>query len=166
VVPLLNRMEHALHPWVAFLIIPVFALANAGVEMHGGFADSLKGDVSMGVILGLFVGKPLGVTLACFLSVKLGMASLPNGVNWRHILGAGFLAGIGFTMAIFIANLAYHGQQAAYYLEHAKIGILVASFGASIVGLLILATIPKPKSGNGTPAEPEPEPEAVQVLGG
>ena len=145
VVPLLNRMEHVLHPWVAFAIIPVFALANAGVEMSGGFAESVKGPVSMGVIFGLLFGKPIGVTLFSFVAVKLGLASLPNGVTWKHILGAGFLSGIGFTMAIFIANLAYKGPNAAYNLEHAKIGILVASFGASIIGLLILASMPGPK---------------------
>ncbi|MFT5423882.1 MAG: NhaA family Na+:H+ antiporter [Phycisphaerales bacterium] len=156
VVPLLNRMEHVLHPWVAFLIIPVFALANAGVEMHGGFVESVKGSVSMGVILGLFLGKPLGVTLFCFISVKLGLAKLPTGVTWRHILGAGFLAGIGFTMAIFIANLAYHGETAPYYIEHAKIGILIASFGASVVGLLILISVPSPKA-NGAAPKPKPE---------
>lgn len=155
VVPLLNRMEHVLHPWVAFLIIPVFALANAGVEMSGGFVESVKGDVSMGVILGLFIGKPLGVALFSFIGVKLGLASLPSGVTWRHIIGAGFLSGIGFTMAIFIANLAYHGENAPYYLEHAKIGILVASFGASVVGLAILATAPPPKPK--APAASEPD---------
>ncbi|MFG0306439.1 MAG: Na+/H+ antiporter NhaA [Phycisphaerales bacterium JB040] len=160
VVPLLNRMEHALHPWVAFVIIPVFALANAGVEMSGGFVESVKGPVSMGVILGLFIGKPLGVAGFGFIACKLGIASLPSGVTWRHIIGAGFLAGIGFTMAIFIANLAFKGPDAAYNLEHAKIGILVASFGASVIGLLILATAPGPKPNEPAAHTPLGKPDA------
>jgi len=153
VVPLLNRMEHALHPWVAFVIIPVFALANAGVAMSGGFVESVKGPVSLGVIFGLFIGKPLGVAGFSFVACKLGLASLPSGVTWRHITGAGFLAGIGFTMAIFIANLAYKGPSAPSDLEHAKIGILIASFGASVIGLLILATAKSPS--NDAPPAPE-----------
>jgi NhaA family Na+:H+ antiporter len=150
VLPPLHRMETVLHPWAAFLIIPVFALANAGIPIHGGVGDAVTGSVSVGVIAGLCIGKPLGITLAAFLACKVGVASLPRGVSWRHILGAGMLGGIGFTMAIFIANLAYADNP--YNLEHAKLAILVASTISACGGAAILATC-KPK--------PEPEPEQI-----
>ncbi len=128
----------------------MFALANAGIPVHGGVGDAVKGSVSVGVIAGLCIGKPLGITLFAFIACKLGVAALPKGVSWRHILGAGMLGGIGFTMAIFIANLAY--AEDAYNLEHAKLAILVASTISAIGGAAILATC-KPK--------PEPEPEQI-----
>lgn len=150
VLPPLHRMESTLHPWAAFLIIPVFALANAGIPVHGGVGDAVKGSVSLGVIAGLCIGKPLGITLSAFIACKLGLAALPKGVSWRHILGAGMLGGIGFTMAIFIANLAYSND--SYNLEHAKLAILVASTISAIGGAAVLMTC-KPK--------PEPEPEQI-----
>lgn len=150
VLPPLHRIESALHPWAAFFIIPVFALANAGVAVHGGVGEAISGKVSLGVICGLVIGKPLGITLASFLAVKLGIAALPRGVTWKHILGAGTLGGIGFTMAIFIANLAYADHPAD--LEHAKLAILTGSSIAAVLGAGILMTC-KPK--------PEPEPGAL-----
>ncbi len=162
ILPPLHRIEHGLNPWVAFLIIPIFALANAGVVVpDGGLLEAVRGNVSVGVILGLFIGKPIGVVLASFLAVKTGLAKLPAGVTKRHIIGAGCLAGIGFTMAIFIANLAFKPSadasqaelvEAATNLQHAIIGILLASAASSVVGLLILATSPR---------KPEPEPEEL-----
>ncbi|GJM18624.1 MAG: Na(+)/H(+) antiporter NhaA [Phycisphaeraceae bacterium] len=148
--PLLHRMEGGIHPWAAFFIIPIFALANAGVHVHGGIGQAASGPISMGIILGLFVGKPVGIIVSCYIATKLKIASLPTGVSWRHILGVGFLAGIGFTMALFIANLAFANNDDN--LEHAKVGILLASFLSSIVGLGILLTC-KPK--------PEPEPDEL-----
>jgi NhaA family Na+:H+ antiporter len=150
VMPPLHRMESALHPWAAFFIIPVFALANAGVAVHGGIGEAISGKVSLGVICGLVIGKPLGITLASFLAVKLGIAALPRGVTWKHILGAGTLGGIGFTMAIFIANLAYKGNPGN--LEHAKLAILAGSTVAAVLGAVILATCK---------SQPEPEPGAL-----
>ncbi len=150
VMPPLHRMETTLHPWAAFLIIPVFALANAGIPLQGGLGEAVSGRVALGVIAGLVIGKPLGITLASFIAVKSGIAALPTGVTWRHILGAGMLGGIGFTMAIFIANLAYKNDPAN--LEHAKIAILMASCLSAMLGALMLATC-KPK--------PEPEPELI-----
>ncbi|MEM7628755.1 MAG: Na+/H+ antiporter NhaA [Planctomycetota bacterium] len=150
ITPPLNRMEDTLHPWVAFLVIPIFALANAGVHIQGGIAESLSGPISLGVILGLFIGKPVGITLFAWISVKLGIASLPSGVTWKHIIGVGCLGGIGFTMALFISNLAFGGPQLASELEHAKVGILTASALSTILGLSILLTC-KPQE------EPEPE---------
>jgi NhaA family Na+:H+ antiporter len=131
----LHRMEHALHGWVAFFIMPVFALANAGVALGGG--EGLTGRVTLGVILGLFVGKQIGVTLFAWLSVKLGWAELPAGVSWRQIYGVSFLCGIGFTMSLFIANLAFDD---VVLLDGAKVGILAASVVSGLVGWLMLRT--------------------------
>lgn len=150
VLPPLHRIETALHPWAAFFIIPVFALANAGVPVHGGIGSAVSGKVSMGVILGLVIGKPLGITIASFVACKIGIAALPRGVTWRHIVGAGMLGGIGFTMAIFIANLAYADHPTE--LEHAKLAILTGSSLAAILGAVMLATCK---------TQPEPEPDTL-----
>ena len=138
VLPPLQRLEDAIHPWTAFFVIPVFALANAGVHLEGSVGDMLTGRVTLGVILGLFIGKPLGIFLFAWLAVRLGIASLPRGVSWRHIFGAGCLAGIGFTMALFIANLAFKASQE--HLDQAKIGILAASLLSAILGLALIAS--------------------------
>lgn len=144
VLPPLIRLENAIHPWAAFFIIPIFALANAGVHIGDhGLMSALSGSVSIGVILGLFIGKPVGVILASWISVKMGIAGLPRGVTWHHIIGAGCLAGIGFTMAIFIANLAFPNTEFGIMeRQHAIIGILAASSLASVVGLVVLAMAP------------------------
>jgi NhaA family Na+:H+ antiporter len=131
----LQRIEHVLHPWVAFLIVPVFALANAGVEFAGGVADSISSPITIGVILGLVLGKPFGIILSSWLAVRFGLASLPQGVTWRHMFGVACLGGIGFTMSLFIAHLAF-GESAQ--LSEAKVGILVASALSGIIGLVIL----------------------------
>jgi Na+:H+ antiporter, NhaA family len=131
----LHRFEHALHPWTTFFIMPVFALANAGVRMEGGFADALAHPVSLGVILGLAAGKQAGITLFAWATVKLGLARLPEGVTWLHVYGAAWVGGIGFTMSLFIASLAF-GETPL--LSFAKVGILAASLVSGIGGLLIL----------------------------
>jgi NhaA family Na+:H+ antiporter len=133
--PPLHRMEHALHPWVTFLILPVFALANAGVAITGNFGQTLVEPVTLGVILGLVLGKPIGIFVATWLAVRSGLASLPAGVTWNHIHGAGWLGGIGFTMSLFIAGLAFTDEA---QLTMAKLGILVASTCAAVVGSLLL----------------------------
>lgn len=130
-----QRLEHLAHPWVTYLIIPLFALANAGVLIPANLAGSLGGSIPLGVIAGLLIGKPLGIVLASLLAVKLKMAELPESVNWRQMIGLGFLAGIGFTMSIFIANLAFSD---ADQVDNAKVGILVGSLLAGVVGFLIL----------------------------
>lgn len=150
VLPPLHRIETVLHPWAAFFIIPVFALANAGIPVHGGVGEAVAGNVSLGIIAGLVVGKPLGIFLLALLACKIGVAALPRGVTWKHIVGAGMLGGIGFTMAIFIANLAYKTN--AEHLEHAKLAILVASAISAIGGATILATCK---------SQDEPEPESL-----
>lgn len=134
----LERLEVALHPWVAFAIIPLFALANAGVPFE---VSDLGEDIALAIMVGLLVGKPLGISLMCFLAVKLGIAQLPEGVSWTSVIGAGFLAGIGFTMALFIAGLALEGDA----LDVAKVGILCASLVAAVAGMgFLVAVLPKP----------------------
>jgi NhaA family Na+:H+ antiporter len=142
--PLL-RLEHALTPWVAFAIMPVFALANAGVEISGGFAPALGSRISLGIILGLVLGKQAGIMLCTWLAVRLGLGSLPEGLTWRHIYATSWLAGIGFTMSLFIAYLGFgEGDQ----LVLSKYGILAGSLTAGVVGyvLLRLATRSRPGS--------------------
>jgi NhaA family Na+:H+ antiporter len=134
----LQRLEHALHSWVAFAIVPLFALANAGVRIEGDLGTALGNQITLGVVLGLVLGKQLGVTLAAWLAVRSGMTELPEGVGWRHIYGAGWLAGIGFTMSLFVADLAFADGPEATLLTAAKLGILVASVIAGGVGWLIL----------------------------
>jgi NhaA family Na+:H+ antiporter len=134
--PPLHRMEQALHPWVTFFIMPVFALANAGVVFRGdNLAAMFSGPVTVGVVLGLLFGKPLGITLASWLAVRSGAASLPAGVSWGHIHGAGWLGGIGFTMSLFVAGLAFTDEA---HLTMAKLGILMASLCAGIIGSVLL----------------------------
>ena len=134
----LEWLEHTLHPWVSFAIIPLFALANAGVPFE---VSDLGDDIAVATMLGLFVGKPIGILGASFLAVKLGLASLPQGVTWSAVLGGGFLAGIGFTMALFIAGLSLQGAA----LDVAKVGILTGSLASAVVGMGILVTV-LPKS--------------------
>jgi NhaA family Na+:H+ antiporter len=138
----LERIETALHPWVSYTVMPLFAFANAGVALEvGGFADP----VAVAVIAGLGVGKPVGIFLFSRLAVAAGLARLPEGVDWRMLFGGGVLAGIGFTMALFIAGLALGGAA----LEAAKIGILSASLACAICGMALLHAF-SPRS---TPAQ-------------
>jgi NhaA family Na+:H+ antiporter len=135
----LQRLEHGLHPWVAFFIMPVFALANAGVELGAGFVEALTAQVTLGVIVGLVAGKQIGITLFSWLAVRAGWASLPKGVSWQHIYGAAILGGIGFTMSLFIAGLAFDDRET---LEMAKAGILLASLLAGVSGYWFLRRAP------------------------
>jgi NhaA family Na+:H+ antiporter len=139
----LEYLAGTLHPWVGFLIMPVFALANAGVPIE--LAD-LGHPVAVAVAAGLLVGKPLGIVLASFLAVRLGLARLPEGVGWGAMTGAGMLAGIGFTMALFISSLALSGDT----LDVAKVGILAASFVAAVAGMGLLVGLLPPRSGAAT----------------
>lgn len=137
--PPLHRLEHGLHPWVTFLIMPLFALANAGVSFSGDLGIALAQPITLGIVLGLVLGKPFGVMLASWLAVKAGLASLPENVSWRHIHGAGWLAGIGFTMSLFMTGLAFADDA---HRTAAKFGILIASLSAGSVGSAILLRIP------------------------
>lgn len=132
----LTRLEHALHPSVAFGIVPLFGLANAGVALGGQSGAAPTNPITLGVALGLFVGKQLGVTAFAWLSVRLGLAVLPAGVGWRQLYGVSLLCGIGFTMSLFIASLAF-GQSAM--LDSAKVGILIGSLVSGLSGWFLLA---------------------------
>ena len=123
-----------LHPWVAFAIMPVFALANAGVSVSGGSLDAESLSVVTGVIVGLVFGKPIGVVLASYLTVRLGVGTLPTGMSLRHLVVLGSVAGVGFTMALFIAQLAFTD---ARLLAAAKLAVLAASSGAAILGVVL-----------------------------
>jgi NhaA family Na+:H+ antiporter len=134
----LERLENELHPWVSFLIMPVFALANAGVALS---IDALNHPISVAVIAGLFLGKPIGIVLFSWVAIRARLAVLPDGLGWGVLVGGGFLAGIGFTMALFIAGLALPEE----LLDTAKMGILVASAVAAIVGMtLLVRLLPQP----------------------
>ena len=131
----LQRFEHGLHPWVAFFIMPVFALANAGVTIGSGIVSAVSNPISMGIISGLFIGKQIGIFSFSYFAVKLKLASMPEGVSWKKIYAAAILAGIGFTMSLFIANLAFKFPE---LLDIAKVGILSGSLLSGIVGFIIL----------------------------
>ena len=140
VMPPLQKLEHSMHPLVAFLVIPVFAFANAGITFTSEFFALLGGSVALGVMFGLLVGKVVGIVGSVFICHRLGWIQLPASLNYRHITGAAFLAAIGFTMSLFITNLAFVEKS---YLYQAKLGILVASLLAGISGYLILRGAPR-----------------------
>lgn len=131
----LQRLEHSMHPLVAYVVMPIFALANAGITFSGSFAQNFVSNVSLGVILGLVLGKFIGIVAISKILIKLKLAVLPDTLNWRHLYGVAMLAGVGFTMSLFITDLAFVNLE---YIVQAKIGILVASIICGIVGFLIL----------------------------
>ncbi|HAS88131.1 MAG TPA: Na+/H+ antiporter NhaA [Desulfovibrio sp.] len=132
----LQNLEHALHPWVAFCIMPIFALANAGVALEADIFQELVSPVALGIFAGLVIGKQIGVTGACWLTHKLGLSAFPSRTTLIHLWGASCLSGVGFTMSIFIANLAF--EDAARLIELSKIAILFASLTAGTLGYCIL----------------------------
>ena len=141
-----HRLEHVLHKPVAFLILPVFALANTGIVLGADALQRLTGGNSLGIMAGLFIGKPVGITLLSFAAVSLGVCRLPLDLNWRHVFGAGLLGGIGFTMSIFITNLAFTGDAAE--INASKAAILLASLAAGACGFLWLKLFGKPEEGD------------------
>lgn len=135
----LDRIEDRLHLWVAYGIMPLFALANAGVAISGDiFDDSVGSSIAVSVAVALLVGKPLGVVIASLITTKLGLTRLPSNCNWGHMIGIGVLGGVGFTVALFIATLSFDSPTA---LDAAKLGILVGSGIAALLGLSILALV-------------------------
>lgn len=135
-VPPATRLEHALYPWVYFMILPLFALTNADISFEGlDVQMMISSPVVLGVFFGLLLGKPIGIMLLSFITVKTKLATLPTNVNWMHMLGASILGGVGFTMAIFVANLAYSSDT---LITEAKLSILMASLVAGIIGFLFL----------------------------
>jgi NhaA family Na+:H+ antiporter len=138
----LEHLEHALHPWVAYLILPVFAFANAGLALGGFALDDLLTPVPLGVALGLVAGKPVGVVLAALLARATGFSRFPEGMDWKAMVGLGLLCGIGFTMSLFIASLAF-GDDAGLF-PSAVLGVLCASLVSALAGLAWLwATLPR-----------------------
>lgn len=137
----LQYLEHTLHGFVTFLVMPVFALANAGVAFHGSFADVFSA-LSLQIEVSLVLGKVLGILIFAYLSVKLGIAVLPTNTKWINIVGLGLLGGMGFTMSLFIANLAFVSPE---HLDPAKIGILIGSLISGVAGYFILRSTLKPE---------------------
>lgn len=132
----LQRFEHILQPWVAFLILPLFAFTNAGISFSAiSPATALVHPVTVGILLGLFIGKPVGIALFAYLSVKLNLAELPENVRWPHIIGAGMLGGIGFTMSLFISGMAF---SSAEVFNYSKLGILAGSILSVMAGSIFL----------------------------
>jgi len=134
---LLHHLEHALHPWVAFGVLPVFAFANAGVSFRGLSLAEVLHPVPLGIATGLFFGNLIGVSALCWIGVRLRLASLPEGVAWRHIPGIALLCGIGFTMSLFIASLAFE-QSGIDYLGLERLGILLGTLTSAVFGYLVL----------------------------
>ena len=141
-----HRLEHILHRPVAFIILPIFALANTGIVIGADALQSLATTNSLGIMSGLVIGKPIGITLVSFIAVSIGLCRLPLDLNWKHVFGAGLLGGIGFTMSIFIANLAFIGE--ANIINASKMAILLASLAAGTIGFLWLKLLGKPKAGD------------------
>ena len=131
----LEHWEHGLHPWVAFLVVPIFALANAGVSFEGMEPAALLAPLPLGIALGLLVGKQLGIVGLAWLAVKSGIARLPEGVGWMQVWGLSLIAGIGFTMSLFIGNLAFASPE---QINAVKLGVLSGSVIAALAGVLIL----------------------------
>jgi len=136
----LQKLEHSLHPVTAYFILPVFALSNAGVHIDGKVIDMLVHPISIGIICGLIFGKFIGISLFSRLIVKFKFASLPEGVSWNQIYGVAFLAGIGFTMSMFISDLAFKDES---FKQIAKVGIMTASLLSAIIGMVWLSLTSK-----------------------
>jgi NhaA family Na+:H+ antiporter len=137
-----EKAEDIIHEPVAFFILPLFALANTSIIIDSQWTESLVHDSGIGILAGLFVGKPIGIMLVCYLAVALGISALPKGIKWKHLLGVGMIAGIGFTMSIFVTILAFSD---VVVINHSKIAILVASLLSALAGYFYLNFILKTK---------------------
>ena len=141
---MLLKIEHSIAPYVAFLIMPIFALANAGVSLEGLRFNSLFSVVPLGILLGLFLGKQIGVFLFSFISIKLKITEMPNNSSWLSLYGVGILTGIGFTMSLFVGNLAF--VENIEYMDGVKLGVLAGSLLSTIMGYFLLLIIRKSKN--------------------
>ncbi|MFT4929787.1 MAG: NhaA family Na+:H+ antiporter, partial [Phenylobacterium sp.] len=131
------QIEHGLHPWIAFFVLPLFAFANAGVSLTGAPVNELFTPVSIGIICGLFIGKQMGIFATCYIAVKLKLCSLPKDATWSQLYGVCLLCGVGFTMSLFIGSLAFEEQGLGYQTQ-VKVGVLVGSLLSAIAGALLL----------------------------
>lgn len=148
----LKHLEHALHPYSSFLILPIFAFANAGVSLEGISLSTLGTALPMGIAMGLLIGKPLGIFTFSYVAVKTGVAKMPEGITFKNIFAVSILCGIGFTMSMFIASLAFTGDAAALN-THARLGILMGSSVAAVLGYAMLRlSLPKKQSSHNTVA--------------
>lgn len=155
-VPVVERLQTRLHPLSSYVVLPVFALANAGVALGDGvLGDALRAPVALGIAAGLVLGKPVGITLACFLAIRLGVGRMPEGTSWPQVVGIGAVAGIGFTVSLFIAGLSFPGSEVL--TAEAKVGILLASVLAAVVGVVLLLLSGRADQ-NGTAVASSPDP--------
>jgi NhaA family Na+:H+ antiporter len=138
----LHRLEHGLNPWVAYLVVPVFGFANAGVALGQVGLAELTAPATLGASLGLFLGKPLGVGLFCLAAIKLGWAQRPSGASWTHLFAVSALCGIGFTMSLFINNLAF---DTVLLQDETKIGVLSGSLLSALLGALVFSLAARPR---------------------
>jgi Na+:H+ antiporter, NhaA family len=143
-VPPLQRFEHALHPWVAYAIMPLFALANSGVSVAEMSTRDMLAPVFLGIVAGLFLGKQVGIFGFTFAAVRAGIAGTPGGVGWGKLYGVATVAGIGFTVALFISNLAF--ASVPHLLNEARLGVLVGSLVSGVVGMFLLRVSPRRSS--------------------
>jgi NhaA family Na+:H+ antiporter len=146
----LTRAEHGLHIWVAFLILPLFAFANAGVSLKGLALEDLLSPVPLGIAAGLFFGKQIGVFAACWIAVKVGLARLPEGANWPQVYAVACLTGVGFTMSLFIGTLAFEDAE---LLNGVRLGVLMGSILSGVLGYTLLRIFSK--KGDANQAEPQ-----------
>jgi NhaA family Na+:H+ antiporter len=141
----MTHLQHRLNPWVAYGILPIFAFANAGIPLWEGLGEALSSRVTWGVVAGLVLGKPLGITLFAWLAVRMRVAILPGAITWPHVVGIAFLGGIGFTISLFVTELAFAAGPVA---DAARVGILLGSVVAGGLGYVVLrATLPPPADG-------------------
>ena len=142
------RAEHGLHPWVAFLVLPIFAFANAGVSLDGVTLGDLTAPLTLGIAAGLFVGKQVGVFGFTWLAVKMGIAKLPTGVRWIHVYAVAALTGVGFTMSLFIGSLAFQSPDA---MNAVRLGVMLGSVASGILGYVLLSIACKEPKLSGQP---------------
>jgi NhaA family Na+:H+ antiporter len=138
------NMEHSLHTWVAFFILPLFAFVNAGVDLRGISLEEMGGTVPLGIMVGLFIGKQVGVFGFSWIAIKLGIASLPKEATWKMLYGVAVLTGIGFTMSLFVDTLAYNDTKMFYFAD--KLAILLGSLFSGLMGYFILKIVTKEKN--------------------
>ena len=135
---MLPHLEHSLHPWVSFAILPLFAFANAGISLTGVSLEALLNPVPLGIAAGLFIGKQVGIFGACWLAIKLGLARLPESATWMQFYAVTIVCGIGFTMSLFIGSLAFEAQGAEYMID-VKLGVLIGSLLSAVAGSILIS---------------------------